>query len=110
MYYELKKYTKDVEELLKSRKKITSDDIKKHLIKIEFFQHERQIHLFVTLFYALFLTISIFFLLIHPVFIILPILLICFLIPYVVHYFHLENGVQYLYKLYDQLLEKVSSK
>ena len=29
--------------------------------------------------------------------------LMCLLVPYIVHYFHLENGVQTLYKFYDKL-------
>ena len=104
MYQYLKSYSKEIEELLK--KKVTKEDIEKHLIKISFFQHERQIHLMVTLAYALFLLGSMFFLMIHPIFAIIPFFLVCFLIPYVIHYFHLENGVQYLYKLYDQMIEK----
>ena len=106
MYQYLKEYTKEIENLLNTKKKVTQEDIQKHLIKISFFQHERQIHLFVTLAYALFLVVSMFFLLIHPVFCIIPCLLICFLIPYVVHYFHLENGVQNLYVLYEKMIEK----
>ena len=50
----LQDYIKEIDKLLKNNKKITSDIIEKHLIKISFFQHERLIHLLVTLFYALF--------------------------------------------------------
>jgi len=77
--------------------------IQEHLRKISFFQHERLIHLLVTLFYAI-LTI-IFFCLIVVSFIFLPIaIILCvFLILYIYHYFYLENGVQYMYKQYDKL-------
>ena len=44
-------YIKEIDELLKT-KKINEDIIHNHLIKIKFFQHERLIHLLVTLFYA----------------------------------------------------------
>ena len=45
-------YIKEIDKLLDSNKDIKDDLIKKHLIKINFFQHERLIHLLVTLFYA----------------------------------------------------------
>ena len=45
-------YIKEIDKLLDSNKDIKDDLIKKHLIKIDFFQHERLIHLLVTLFYA----------------------------------------------------------
>ena len=47
-------YIKEIDNLLNDKEKISNDDIQKHLIKIQFFQHERLIHLLVTLFYALF--------------------------------------------------------
>lgn len=79
--------------------------IQEHLRKISFFQHERLIHLLVTLFYTLFTII--FFCLIVVSFIFLPIaIILCvFLILYIYHYFYLENGVQYMYKQYDKLKE-----
>ena len=79
-------YIKEVDTLLE-KETVPEDVIANHLIKIEFFQHERQIHLFVTLAYALFAIVS--------------------FAVYVLHYFHLENGVQYLYKQYDEMLKKV---
>lgn len=106
MYQYLKQYINRIDTLLIDHKLIKDSVIEQHLIKIKFFQHERQIHLFVTIAYALFLLISMFFLLVHPIFVIIPILLLCFLTCYVIHYFRLENGVQYLYKQYDQMLEK----
>lgn len=100
-------YIKEIDELLNNNKRISNDIIEKHLVKIGFFQHERLIHLLVTLFYGL---LSIIFMILgfayyYMLFIIAFILLI-FLMFYVVHYFRLENGVQYLYKQYDKMLEK----
>ncbi len=106
MYHYLKDYIQKIDDFLDSSYKIEPVIVEQHLVKIHFFQHERQIHLYVTIAYALFLLISIFFAFLHPFLFIISIILICFLIPYVIHYFHLENGVQYLYKQYDKMIEK----
>ena len=102
----LKDYIKEIDDLLDSKKKITEDDINKHLIKIGFFQHERLIHLLVTLFYALMATIFCAAGFIYYLFFIISIMLFIFLTFYVIHYFRLEQGVQYLYKQYDKMIKK----
>ena len=101
----LKDYIKEIDELLKDKKDINKEAIEKHLIKIGFFQHERLIHLLVTLFYAVLFVLFIGLGLVHPLFDIVALILMVFLLFYVVHYFRLENGVQYLYKQYDKMLE-----
>ena len=103
-------YIKEIDIILEDKKKISNETIENHLIKIGFFQHERLIHLLVTLFYAgLFL---IFFVLgfVHPIFFSITLMLLVFLICYIIHYFRLENGVQYLYKQYDCMLKKRTNK
>lgn len=96
-------YIEEINKVIKS-KKITKDTIDNHLIKINFFQHERLIHLLVTLFYALLFLIFLALGFVHYIFFIITFILIVFLICYIIHYFHLENGVQYLYKQYDKML------
>ncbi len=96
-------YINQIDQLLKE-KKIDVKLIDKHLLKIQFFQHERLIHLLVTIAYALLALISLAVSTISPMFVFVALILIAFLIPYVLHYFHLENGVQYLYKQYDMML------
>lgn len=104
----LKEYIELIDSKLNSKKKENWENIiNEHLIKIKFFQHERFIHLCVTLFYALFSLLSLALITLHPIFIIVSALLFGFLIPYIYHYFFLENGVQYLYKQYDMLKEKM---
>ena len=104
----MKSYIKEIDDYLKEGKK---DNIKKvieeHLIKIQFFQHERFIHLCVTLAYALFTIL--FTALIALTWFVVPIAVIMyvFLIFYIFHYFFLENGVQYMYKQYDELKKLV---
>lgn len=96
-------YIKEIDLLLESNKKIKDEVIENHLIKISFFQHERLIHLLVTLFYALIFLIFLGLGIIHFIFYIIALILMVFLICYIIHYFHLENGVQYLYKQYDKM-------
>ena len=83
--------------------RIKKEDIENHLIKIRFFQHERLIHLIVTLFFSFLFMIFLFLIALHYVFAIVAFIFMIFVLCYIVHYYHLENGVQYLYKQYDEL-------
>ena len=80
------------EELLRLSKEqnVTEEEIsrikKEHLVQISLFQHERLVHLIVTVTFAL-----------------LEMLAIFLLIPYVRHYYILENEVQKMYGQYDAL-------
>ena len=98
-------YIKEIDNLLNNQEKITEDIIENHLIKIGFFQHERLIHLLVTLFYAIIFLLFAALGFVHYIFFSIAIILLIFLMFYIVHYFHLENGVQYLYKQYDKMNE-----
>ena len=82
--------------------------IKEHLIQIEFFMHERLIHLIVTVLFALgtFMTVFTFLFVGNLGLLALAFLLIVLLIPYISHYYLLENGVQKMYKQYDTMLER----
>lgn len=75
------------------------------LIQIQFFQHERLIHLIVTVLFALGTVITALFgmLVTNPVILALFIALLVLLIPYIRHYYILENGTQKLYEYYDIL-------
>lgn len=95
-----------IDQRLESDKPFSREEMEHHLTKIEFFQHERLIHLIVTMFYALFTLLFIYLCLFSWLFIIIVLALLCFLIAYVLHYFFLENNVQYLYKQYDRMLER----
>ena len=103
-------YRRFIDGLLKNFSTSTNveDVIKNHLTQIQFFQHERLIHLLVTLAFAFFVLISasvailssyIYLLILSGGFLIL-------LVPYIVHYFILENETQKLYYQYDEL-EKI---
>ncbi len=97
-------------ELVKKRvseKKIDSDFISEMLIRIKFYQHERLIHLIVTMTFAIMTVISFFMLITEggTGAALLSLLFLGLAIPYVMHYYFLENSVQALYKLYYEARE-----
>ena len=83
------------------RVKVTAD----LLIKIGFFAHERLIHLLVTITFAVLTILSLILVFISGSMATyaLVILFLVLLIPYIRHYYILENGVQKLYEEYDRL-------
>lgn len=81
------------------------DLIREHLTQIQFFQHERLIHLIVTCLFAV-LAFAAFFALFFTMnagLFVLFLALLVLLIPYIRHYYILENGVQRMYAQYDRL-------
>lgn len=99
----IKEYIKEVEKL---KGPISKEELNNLKTKIEFFQHERLIHLLITLFFAL---LSIVFLLLintNIIFIVLLLISLVLDIFYILHYFFLENSVQYLYKIYDKFINQ----
>lgn len=101
----IKKFTLDLENKIKDNYKFSSKEISIIREKINDFQHERLIHLLVTLFYAIFTFIILALSYLNCLFIIPFFILIVFLIFYVRHYFFLENSVQYIYTLYDKIIK-----
>lgn len=81
---------------------------REHLVQISFFQHERLIHLIVTVTFALLemIVMAMIPLADNMAMIILSLLLLVLLIPYIRHYYLLENEVQKMYRQYDKMTEK----
>ena len=104
----IKDFIKDLETKIKDNHKFTKEEISIIRIKITDFQHERLIHLLVTLFYAIFTLFFLAFSALNIIFFIPFLALIIFLIFYIKHYFFLENAVQYIYKLYDEIIKQKS--
>lgn len=77
----------------------------KHLVQIGFFAHERLVHLIVTVVFAIMTLISIFYLNMteNPIMILLVFAFLILLIPYIKHYYLLENSVQRMYEQYDKM-------
>ncbi len=132
MNKKLRTYQKNTETKISNWKKLQSKNIdtsekekilrnikqyyKHHLIIVHDFQHERLIHLLITLFFA---GLDIAFVFCLLIFVTLPVLaalvsIVCILLTiteifYVFHYYCLENGVQKLYQLSDELDELITS-
>ena len=85
--------------------------LEEHLTQIAFFQHERLIHLIVTVTFAVLTMLSACFLLLTQeiALCVLTLLLLVLLIPYIAHYYTLENEVQRMYGQYDEILRKISA-
>lgn len=86
-----------------------------HLVQIGFFQHERLIHLIVTVIFALLTVFSIgmtFLLMVQGTegalsWLLVVAAFLILLIPYVRHYYILENEVQKMYRQYDEIAAKL---
>ena len=83
-------------------------EAEKLLVKIQFFQHERLIHLIVTMTMSILTVITI-----CAIFVAgeasIPIVMLFLLFlgltaAYIIHYYRLENGVQELYECYHRLI------
>ena len=98
----LSDYLIEVEKLL-SKENLNQEDLDNVKTKISFFQHERLIHLIVTLFFSLFAIIFMILGVLSYYFLIIFAILLIFVIFYIYHYYFLEKKVQYLYKIYDKL-------
>ncbi len=108
-------YRKYIDSLLASDKQYDWKYIKQeHITKVAFFQHERLVHLIVTVTFAVLelLTVCAYVIvgaldstLSFPL-LILALLIIVLLIPYIKHYYLLENEVQKMYVQYDMIAQK----
>ena len=101
----LSDYLIEVQKLL-TKDKISEKDLENVKTKISFFQHERLIHLNVTLFFSLFAIIFMILGVLSYYFLIIFAILLVFVIFYIYHYYFLEKKVQYLYQIYDKLEER----
>lgn len=93
----------DTEE--QTMQEMVQDKLKEHLVQVGFFQHERLIHLIVTVTFALLEMLAIVLSVISDSLftLLLPIVILILLIPYIRHYYILENEVQKMYGQYDRM-------
>ena len=110
-------YRKRIDELLQREEADWEKVLEEHLTQITFFQHERLIHLIVTVLFAILEIMSILGIVLltaidkgNIALSIMAILLLVLLIPYIRHYYILENEVQKMYVQYDELLKRVNEK
>lgn len=85
---------RDRSELLKMREEL--------LQRIKFYAHERLVHLIITMSFAIFLLLALlmYFVSKNTGVLALAALLLILLVPYVKHYYFLENSVQKMYTYY----------
>ena len=86
--------------------------LREHLTQVSFFQHERLIHLIVTVTFAILtmLALAIYCIAEYMPMLGLIALLLVLLIPYIGHYYTLENEVQKMYAQYDEILRHIIEK
>lgn len=77
-----------------------------HLVKIQFYQHERLIHLIVMSLMAVLTTLVLLGYLVtkEPACALCGAIMLCLLIAYIFYYFWIENSVQALYLMQEQLV------
>lgn len=105
-------YRKYIDELLQKDNLDWDEVIREHLIQVSFFQHERLIHLIVTVTFAILevIVIGLCVTAFSPGLGLLAFALLVLLIPYIRHYYILENEVQKMYAQYDRMVLKRTSK
>lgn len=107
----MKKYLKNLIEKyrkISEKENISEKECEELLRHIAFMQHERLIHFLVIMLFAIVFFIVFSAVVCFEKIILLPvvILVLALLIPYIAHYYFLENGVQELYSVYDKMKEK----
>jgi len=111
MKHRLLNYISYVESVLAGESTLESDEAARTdlILQIQFFQHERLIHLLVTLLFALLFVGTTLFFTVYPTLplLVLDLLFLVLLVPYIRHYYILENGTQRLYHLQDKLWERI---
>jgi len=109
----LKRHEQMVKEALEKNENMDWEWLRDyHRTQIEYLQHERLVHLIITLAFALFFLVTILFATTFekPVILLATLLILVLLVPYIGHYFKLENGVQRWYDLYNRIDENCRKK
>ena len=109
----IRQYMAYIDNLLETEDELDwEEEMKKHLVQIAFFAHERFIHLIVTLLFTL-ITMSVFLYTFEHFsisMVLLIIILVGLLASYIKHYFLLENSVQDMYEQYDKMQVKAGKQ
>ena len=101
-------YRKYIDSLLQSEEDCDWKYIKQeHLTQVAFFQHERLVHLIVTITFAILELLTVCaYVIVGAIDSALSMPLLILLVPYIKQYYLLENEVQKMYKQYDRICEK----
>ena len=105
-------YRNRIDRLLKENSEDTDWNkvMDEHLTQIGFFQHERLIHLIVTVLFAILTFICVGTYIISGAIYVLALIgiLLVLLVPYIMHYYLLENETQKMYDQYDKILRHLN--
>lgn len=104
----IKTYMRSVEAALENESTDWEALKREHLVQIEFIQHERLIHLLVTIMCCLllFIGLCVFFISGITPFLIIDGLLLILVFGYLIYYYYIENSTQKLYRLYNRICAK----
>ncbi len=112
VYDYLKKHEAHIQKLLLAKEPQNWSELKcYHKTQIEFMQHERLIHLLVTLAFAFYFLGAVALTIVYSE---VALMLVAFLLGfvelfYIIHLFKLENGVQRMYGQYNAICEREQS-
>ena len=110
----IQSYIKRIDQLLENPPEGMdyAEEEQQHLIQIQFFMHERLVHELIMILFALVTVLDCLVLVWNPqlLYAVLLIALLVLLVPYILHYYVLENGVQYMYEQYDKMMQKAGKK
>ena len=110
MKNEVKEYLEAVRQKV-GEKDVTEEFLAELLTRIGFYQHERLIHLIVTMTFAVMTVLCLVFSGGEPnIIMLLGGLFLLLEVPYIWHYYFLENSVQELYTLYYKAKEMLRTK
>lgn len=104
----IKTYMQSVEEALENENTDFEVLKREHLMQIEFIQHERLIHLMVTIMCCilLFIGLGLFFISGLTAFMAVNFLMLVLVFCYLIYYFYIENSTQKLYRQYNRICVK----
>ena len=102
-------YMKAVEAALENEDTDFETLKREHLVQIEFIQHERLVHLMVTIMCCLllFIGLGVFFVSGMTAFMAVNGLMLILVFSYLLYYFFIENSTQELYKQYNRICAKL---
>ena len=105
MLKKLSDYEKELLKMVEAGEPLSAEQLLSVRTHIGFFQHERLVHEIVMILFALLTVGGILFVIVVPEIpvMLLDVLFFALLVPYVKHYYGLENGVQRLYDIYEKL-------
>lgn len=110
MIKNMKEHERYMEEMMRNKTEMELKELKDtHWVQIGFLQHERLVHLMVTLAITILMILSFVVTWFLPItlMIVLDVLLIILEVAYIVHYYKLENMVQRWYLLYSKICKMI---